>query len=344
MTNLEQVKNTLDAAWQRAEELTLVLHTAEEKVTRLKETLDAAGFELEGLQGSVFDNTPDPLPVTPSSVETPPAVPEQPKDVLLIHWAERNTGPIAPTDDSDLIVEAPSSGDSGVWVTSDGVLQCVLSTEQKPNRAGKWKSEVYPLEQRFTKWRKPRSEPLGVPMRYSFSVFLKGRDPQGRAVNWAKAGSRILLAQVHGLEDEEEKGFGRNPALALSVETKSGVPCLVWRGSWSSDKIQQDNAHTEVLWTGPVVQDAWLNVSVLATWAYSESGRLLIMHEVKESNGDVTVQTAVDRDGPNTFNDLYGPYWTFGLYLPALSGSSASLIVRPRTYVAEYGDILFQEV
>jgi hypothetical protein len=160
-------------------------------------------------------------------------------------------------------------------------------------------------------------------------LHLSSQDTKGNSVDWTRIGSRIVLLQLHGIEDEAEKGFGRNPALALSIETKSGVPCLVWRGSWSAELTQKDNANTKVLWTGPQVIGTRLEIIIKATWAYTAEGRLKISHGT---------DTVVDETGPNCFWDQSGPYWSIGQYLPALSDpNSVQLVKRPREYVVDYG-------
>jgi hypothetical protein len=233
------------------------------------------------------------------------------------------------------IVTAPAYAPGGVMLSTLGFMRSVLSTEQQPNPARKYKSEVYRRDQEFTKWTKPVSEPLGVPMEYEFLLHLSSQDTKGNSVDWTRIGSRIVLLQLHGIEDEAEKGFGRNPALALSIETKSGVPCLCWRGSWSAELTQKDNANTKVLWTGPQIVGQQLVVRVRALWSYGDDGYLSIDHRLY---GDPLFTLVSETYGPNCFNDVLGPYWSIGQYLPALSSvESAPLVKRPREYVVEYG-------
>ena len=261
--------------------------------------------------------------VTVPPVPVPdPVIPPTPPSTLI------RSESWAPGSLSKYIVEAPPTPPGFVTEIAHG-LRSVLHTEQTLNQAKKCKSEVYLLDKAFTKWTKPFSEPMGVPVEYRFSLKLLSKDTNGLPIDWTKVGSKIVLLQLHGIEDDAEKGFGRNPALALSVEVGGGIPCMRWRGSWSNQAVQTDNANAKLLVTVPQVIDTPLDITIKAIWSFTEAGRLKISHGT---------DIVVDQVGPNCFNDLYGPYWSIGQYLPAMSDPNSVLLVkRPREYVVEYG-------
>ena len=267
---------------------------------------------------------PPPVVVPHPVVVEPPPVVVVPPPVNVVFREDWTKDP------SQFVVEAPSSVGS-VKIAAPGNLTCILSTEQPPNSNGKYKSEVYPRDPAVTTWKKFRSEPMGVPMEYDFSVRLS------KPLDWTKAGSKILVAQLHGMEDADETGIGRNPNLSLSLETLGGNPSMVWRGAWDSNRTSTGNPNVTKLWVGSPVQDKWLNVHVEASWSYGPDGYLRITHTV-----DNVTTKAVEVLGPNAYNDQYGPYWVFGLYMPGLSDKTYSnLVVRPRQYEALYGPVCF---
>jgi hypothetical protein len=309
---LDKIESNLDGLAVKVEELSVGQAYQEERL-RMLETA-----------ASVSPDPQMPLP-TPDPVVPPLPGVLDPEVVFHEGWDVDAL--------SRYIVEAPASLPGSVSIVM-GQLRSVLNTEQTPNRARKYKSEVYRRDVEFTKWTKPVSEPMGVPREYVFSLFLEPKDTKGTSVDWTRIGSRIVLLQLHGIEDEEEKGFGRNPALALSIETKAGKPCLCWRKSWSAEAAQTNNANTSVLWTGPQVVDQQLVVRVRARWSYGSVGYVQIAHRVY---GEAEFTVVSETNGPNCFKDLYGPYWSIGQYLPALSSAeSASLVNRPREYVVDY--------
>lgn len=288
---------------------------------RLVQALDARLKKLEA----------PPVVVTPPPA--PPPVPVTPATPGTLVFEE-----LWDKDLSQFIVEAPMT--VGYAKIRSGALACYLSTEQPPNHANRWKSEVYPRDLAVTTWKKQKSEPLGVPMVYDFDLtLLPATSAENSPIGWTTAGGRILLAQVHGFEDQGESG--RNPALALSIEMKSGRHCMVWRGSWSADAIQVGNPNTYDMWVGDPIVGKKLSVRIEALWSFTNTGRLKIVHTV-----DGVSSTIIDDVGkPNCFNDKYGPYFTFGLYHPTLSSAQyAYLVKRPRVFEAVYGPIRFYQV
>jgi hypothetical protein len=272
---------------------------------------------------SKLENPPVVVPDPQMPMPTPdPIVPPIPPSTLI--RSETWTDASLPL----YIVEAPPALPGSVTVYNSK-LRSVLNTEQALNQAKKCKSEVYLLDKAFTKWTKPFSEPMGVPIEYKFTLQLLSKDTKGLPIDWTKVGSKVVLLQLHGIEDDAEKGFGRNPALALSIEVGGGIPCMRWRGSWSDQATQTDNANTTLLCTVPQVIDTPLDITIRAIWAYTAEGRLKISHGT---------DTVVDKAGPNMYNDVFGPYWSIGQYLPAMSDpNSVALVKRPREYVVEYG-------
>lgn len=306
------------------------LKDLETKAVSLKKEIADLTEKVNQLTAPVVEPLPPPVvvePPPPVVVEPPPPVVVTPTRKVLLSedWSK---------DLSKWVLEGPT----GQIKIVDKKLVCIFNTEQAPNHNGKYKSEVYPRDLNVTTWTKFRDEPRGVPLEYSASILLDKCYNGTTEYEWAANGGRVLLMQVHGYEDKGETG--RNPALALSIETKGGKPSLVWRGSWHADAIQVGNPNTTDLWVGAPVTKKWINVKVSVLWSFQEDGRLKIEHTV-----DGVTTTVVDKTGPNCFNDKYGPYWIFGLYQPTLSSAEyAYQVKRPRIYEAQYGPVLFEQI
>lgn len=142
-----------------------------------------------------------------------------------------------------------------------------------------------------------KREPFGTDRWYSFRVFLG--EP------WKRSGGNEVLAQWHSTRDKFVGDTrGRGPPLALRVIDDYFRISFGWDKNFRSTK---KSLARYTLWYGPVITGRWVEWTVRARWSYEDDGIMQIWRD-----GELIV----DRDGPNTYNDLRGVYLKIGSYHP----------------------------
>lgn len=130
---------------------------------------------------------------------------------------------------------------------------------------------------------------------YGFSVYL----PEDYEID----PTFELIAQWHGVPDFSLDEPWRSPPLHLA--TKNGR----WEISrkWDSRQVQPENDYegTEQIDLGEYERGMWTDWVVHVRWSYLENGVLEIWKD-----GELVIE----RVGPNTFNDMFGPYFKTGMY------------------------------
>ncbi len=115
-----------------------------------------------------------------------------------------------------------------------------------------------------------------------------------------------IVAQWHGVPDQDTGETWRNPIMALSTNDGKWSWVNRWdakRNTFESGKRQYGGTKHYDL--GPYRTDVWTDWVIHVKWSYKDDGILEIW-----KNG----QKVIDQKGPNTFNDKHGPYFKMGLY------------------------------
>lgn len=156
---------------------------------------------------------------------------------------------------------------------------------------------------------------------YSFSIYLPS--------DFIEDNEWEILAQWHDKPDGNKRPGGfetwRKPALCLS--SINGHWRLYRR--WDPAPITVDqkvgpDGGTEEIDLGPYQTDTWTDWVFHIKWSWQEDGLLEIW-----KNGE----QVLNHTGPNTYNDLIGPYFKMGVYKPPwVSGRGKPEITRRVVY------------
>ena len=153
---------------------------------------------------------------------------------------------------------------------------------------------------------------------YQFSVWI----PE----DWKPSPVLTIFAQWHGVPDVLFTEYGRPPPMNFFIEDNN------WRivNRWDSKRITNSRIPIigggsiegfEGLWSGDLERGVWTTWTVHAIWSYTGDGRLDIW-----KNGT----HIAERRGPNNYNDVLGPFFTTGIYIPAWGKEPDSRVVDQR--------------
>ena len=153
---------------------------------------------------------------------------------------------------------------------------------------------------------------LGKEYRYSISIFL----PE----DWKFDSYLKMLMQWHGFPDQRLGEKWRYPPISLEIhESKSGIGNNYIIGIRSdSNKITSTSGHyergpyeiIEEFDLGPIIGDLgkWTRWVFQIKWSYRSDGELIVWKD-----GNIVLER-INR--PNAYNDEFGPFWKFGVYIP----------------------------
>lgn len=128
---------------------------------------------------------------------------------------------------------------------------------------------------------------------------------------WKRSGSKVSIIDFHGSEDPEEKGIGRNASLSVMI---GGDDIYGWR-LWSEQSSQVANEHRTEIFRFPFVRGIPYRFifRTIFDWHPAGTGETHIWL----STADAPPVALFEEHGPNAYNDAEGPYFKFGLYVPA---------------------------
>ncbi len=140
---------------------------------------------------------------------------------------------------------------------------------------------------------------IGQEYWYGFSIYLPGP--------YAHDELDETVAQWHHVKDQETTDGAivdttHNPPVALSID--NGEWRLKVRWAATQPTLAADMKGV-ALPLGPQSTDKWTDWVFRIKWAYDDSGILQVW-----KNGVLVV----NRNGPNTYNDIKGPWFKMGIY------------------------------
>ena len=144
--------------------------------------------------------------------------------------------------------------------------------------------------------------PVGTERWYSFKIFL----PE----DYVADQDFEIVTQWHGIPDFIEGETWRSPPLALI--TQDGKWFV--RRHWDPNRVTKEAIFSEKIDLGAYQKSAWTSWVFHVEWSYCSDGLL----EIWKDEDLVFQQT-----GPNTYNDLFGPYFKIGIYRPLDWGTQA---------------------
>lgn len=126
---------------------------------------------------------------------------------------------------------------------------------------------------------------------------------------WQPSSDLVTVLQWHAVDDRFLGEAGRPPPLRLIVHENMWKVANHWdeRLLTGLPLLGGDPSGGALLWQGPVATREWTDWVVHARWAHDASGLLEIWKD-----GDLIVR----RSGPNTYNDILGPFYKAGIYIP----------------------------
>ena len=181
--------------------------------------------------------------------------------------------------------------------------------------------------------KKNRSAIIGREYRYSILIYL----PE----DWKFDSYLKLLMQWHGIPDRDRGEKHRNPPVALEIhDGQSGVGSnYIIRIRSDSNNVTGLGAYEidEKIDIGSIVEDfgKWTKWVFQIKWSYESDGSLVVWKD-----GDIVLER---KKQGNTFNDKYGPYWKFGVYIPHWSKQRFD---KPGfdQYTAYFDDVSISEI
>jgi hypothetical protein len=229
------------------------------------------------------------------------------------------------------------SGDLGEWPDARSLQLCCEHSAEvvaSPSRAG-----THSLRMRLKRGdpqvegsqraelRTPAAR-MGESYLYRFRVRVPA--------DW-KNDRQALLAQWHGVPDRFLGEMHVPPPLRLSLkddliqfQSRSDDGRRVSRAFWDAGRTP-DN---EVVWSGPLERERWVDWAIEIRWSCGEDGRLQIWKDGTR---------VVDRTGPNTYNDAIAPYLKLGVYVPTWAPETDDLSVYFDEISAFEGEATFPE-
>lgn len=141
-------------------------------------------------------------------------------------------------------------------------------------------------------------EPLGVPVQYSFSIYI----PKSQEFSERNE----VLAQWHSAPDTFLGDLqARGPAVALRVLSNVFAITSGWDDQFISEGTGRRDRPLKVI---PSELGKWVDWRFEVTWSYGDDGQLKVW---KNS------ELILSHQGANTYNDLRNVYLKMGVYHPA---------------------------
>lgn len=197
------------------------------------------------------------------------------------------------------------------------------------SRAGTYamKSVLNPAEKRAEVKMPSKINAVGNEYWYGFSIFL----PEPFEVNskWE------VVANWHGRPDFDigEVFAGQGAIMALTTANPRSETIAEWVliNRWDSKPNSTpggvpDIEGTNVYEFGPYETGVWTDWVFHVKWSYESDGFLEIW-----KNGI----KVLDRDGPNCYNDEYGPYFKMGIYRAGRSSNAPRTIYHDEFRMAD---------
>lgn len=243
------------------------------------------------------------------------AMVEPPATVPLL-WLQNFRGEKVPWE--AYRVDAPDGHVDVVF----SVLNTIIRTTQPKNAQGKMKSEL------------GLREKLGGPLIYKRLQFRKEYwfAISFRLFDWKRDGHKCSIIDFHGSEDEKEKGIGRNASLGLHV---GGDDIYQWR-LWSKNPTQTANENRLECFRIPWVSDRWYRILYhvwFDCWPVEESGQ---GYTEIWLDGERVFQEV----GPNAYNDVLGPYFKFGCYMPSWQENPPEITSGVEEHIIHWRDLV----
>lgn len=137
---------------------------------------------------------------------------------------------------------------------------------------------------------------------YAFSLLLPADEQSTSDI--------ATVAQWHAVDDKILGEGGRAPPLRLIVQDDTWRIVTTWDSRFLSGipLLRSEPQGGKVLWTAPADRGAWADWVFHVKWSYGEDGIVQVWKD-----GVAVVQY----NGPNAYNDLIGPFFKIGVYVPA---------------------------
>ena len=157
---------------------------------------------------------------------------------------------------------------------------------------------------------------IGKEYRYSIMTFL----PE----DWQFESYSKIIMQWHGCPDWNRGEKWRNPPISLKIfESESGEGSNYHlRITTDSNQVTGPRGPYEVnenIDLGSIVGDLgkWTYWEFQIKWSYQNDGSIIVWKD-----GEIVLQRKAQA---NTYNDKYGPFWKFGVYIPHWKKNSKQL-------------------
>lgn len=156
---------------------------------------------------------------------------------------------------------------------------------------------------------------LGQERWYAFSLFVPDE--------WQTTPELVTVAQWHAVDDRIFGEGGRAPPLRLILNGETWAIASHWDDRLLSGVPFRKAAPRDgaSLWTGPLKRGVWTDWVFRVRWSYGDEGLI----EVWKDGMPI-----VQRDGPNTYNDLLGPFFKVGIYIPQWKAETAASVTSRR--------------
>lgn len=140
---------------------------------------------------------------------------------------------------------------------------------------------------------------VGDEVWYGFSIFLPS--------SYSTSQTWEVVAQWHDTPNDWDNLARQNPPLQMGITRNTGI----WKITdlWDADVVQPGNVFdidgVKAWELGPYDKNRWTDWVFHIKWSFRADGILQVW-----KNGVLVV----DYQGPNTYNDIVGPYFKMGLY------------------------------
>jgi hypothetical protein len=149
---------------------------------------------------------------------------------------------------------------------------------------------------------------LGEDQWYAFSLLIPDDEQNTSDI--------VTVAQWHAVDDKILGERGRAPPLRLIVQDGTWKVVTTWDSRLISGIpfFRSEPQGGKALWSASVARGAWTDWVFHVKWSYGQDGFVQIWKD-----GISVVQYR----GPNAYNDLIGPFFKVGIYVPAWKLQSA---------------------
>ena len=177
---------------------------------------------------------------------------------------------------------------------------------------------------------------IGREYRYHILIYLPN--------DWKFDSYEKLLMQWHGSPDRSLGEKSRYPPIALSIQNgEKGVGSNYFINIRSDSNKITGGPHgpfeiNEKIELGSIVEDLgkWTQWVFEIKWSYKNDGSLVIWKD-----GDAVLER---KKRANTYNDKYGPYWKFGVYIPHWNKKYSDQRTGYEQYVAYFDNVSITEI